>query len=127
MKLFDQTLFYLSSDHPYIVLELAIHGNLRDFLRNRRPPGLNYWADERTINSSYVIVKNSNDFKEILSDSRIRQQRVELLKFALDIANALLYFETLSVSLNDIDCQLMFLLTLIIIQLPIVSYFPWRS
>lgn len=71
-------------------------------------------------------MKNSNDFKEILSDSRIRQQRVELLKFALDIANALLYFETLSVSLNDIDCQLMFLLTLIIIQLPIVSYFPWR-
>lgn len=72
-------------------------------------------------------MKNSNDFKEILSDSRIRQQRVELLKFALDIANALLYFETLSVSLNDIDCQLMFLLILlIIIQLPIVSYFPWR-
>lgn len=72
-------------------------------------------------------MKNSNDFKEFLSDSRIRQQRVELLKFALDIANALLYFETLSVSLNDIDCQLMFLLTLIVIQLPIVSYFPWRS
>ncbi|CAH8447681.1 unnamed protein product [Schistosoma haematobium] len=117
----------IDNNHLYILLELAIHGNLRDFLRNRRPPGLNYWADERTINSSYVIVKNSNDFKEFLSDSRIRQQRVELLKFALDIANALLYFETLSVSLNDIDCQLMFLLTLIVIQLPIVSYFPWRS
>ncbi|CAH8447628.1 unnamed protein product [Schistosoma haematobium] len=95
----------IDNNHLYILLELAIHGNLRDFLRNRRPPGLNYWADERTINSSYVIVKNSNDFKEFLSDSRIRQQRVELLKFALDIANALLYFETLSLFHRDVAAR----------------------
>ncbi|CAH8819339.1 unnamed protein product [Schistosoma curassoni] len=95
----------IDNNHPYILLELAVHGNLRDFLRNRRPPGLNYWADERTINSLYVIVKNSNDFKEFLSDSRIRQQRVELLKFALDIANALLYFETLSLFHRDVAAR----------------------
>ncbi|CAI2732727.1 unnamed protein product, partial [Schistosoma spindalis] len=100
--------------HPYVLLELAIHGNLRDFLRSRHrqrpPPGLNFWADERTINSSYVILKNSNDFKEIFSDITIKRQRVELLTIAMDIADALLYFERVSVSFNDINCQLMFLL-----------------
>ncbi|CAH8448568.1 unnamed protein product [Schistosoma rodhaini] len=95
----------IDNNHPYILLELAIHGNLRDFLRSRRPPGINFWADERTINSSYVVVTNSNDLKEILSDDAIRQQRVELLKFALDIADALLYFETLSLFHRDVAAR----------------------
>ncbi|CAH8442752.1 unnamed protein product [Schistosoma turkestanicum] len=92
-------------DLPYILLELAIYGNLRDFLLNRRPPGINFWADERIVSSSYVIITNSNDLKEMLSDSVIKRQRVELLKFALDIADALLYFETLSLFHRDVAAR----------------------
>lgn len=46
MKLFNKVLFYLFPDHPHILLELAIHGNLRDFLRNPRPLRINFWADK---------------------------------------------------------------------------------
>lgn len=46
MKLFNKVLFYLFPDHLHILLELAMHGNLRDFLRNPRPLGINFWADK---------------------------------------------------------------------------------
>ncbi|CAH8444721.1 unnamed protein product [Schistosoma turkestanicum] len=95
----------IDHNHPYILLELAVYGNLRDFLRNRRPPGINFWADERMVSSSYVTVANSTDLKELLTESSIQQLRIELIKYALDIADALLYFETLSLCHRDVAAR----------------------
>ncbi|KAK4472714.1 hypothetical protein MN116_003941, partial [Schistosoma mekongi] len=95
----------IDNNQPYILLELGVYGNLRDLLRNLRPNRINFCENDPVVSSSYVIVSTINELQEMLSDDLIKLQRVELLRFALDIADALHYFESLSLFHRDIAAR----------------------
>ncbi|CAH8475748.1 unnamed protein product [Heterobilharzia americana] len=102
----------IDQGRPFILLEMAIYGNLRDFLRNLRPKGMNFLGNghvgiDQVISSpsQYINLSELDAFKWLLSEDLIEQQIKELLTFALNIADALLYFESLHLVHRDVAAR----------------------
>nr|CAH8829690.1 unnamed protein product [Trichobilharzia regenti] len=94
---------------PFILLELAVHGNLRDFLRNLRPPGIDLSDHQIFIDQitspRYVNMHKLEDLEKLLPGFSVKEQIGNLLTFALNIADALMYFESLSLIHRDVAAR----------------------
>ncbi|KAA3677608.1 fibroblast growth factor receptor 3 [Paragonimus westermani] len=83
---------------PLILLEYALHGNLRDFLRRNRPT-------TEDLHDVCQLPSISSSLDLSAAPSLVKLDIRALLQFALHVADALVYFESLKLAHRDIAAR----------------------